>query len=637
MTTPVAGESMWSWLHRYSTDIDCPTGVLADRLGLPLRPDGTVTRVRLFGIHLPRASTTHLTEATGLPSESVDGLQLSRFHGTGLDLSRLDPSNERSLTQVVKHQWLLPHASRVCARCLAEDPTVWPLWWKLGYAAACPRHAVLLLDECPTCRIPFTRGYRRHPRALSRDYLVDVAVCGSGSFHDPCDQLLCQLPQHRISAGLVAAQLAVLDALGVTHEPGTRAMPPTRSAKRPAGRARDALTMTGRVPPPQELANGEMDAATRFAALRDLAAMTLACGAATDPNSLFALPRATHDAPPARTRTAQVNDDALAAALETVWHRDRDDLAPRVLYRSSPATAALAGALLLATRSAMSAASHDELAEAAAPVTLAYLASRDWNKHDPLRWSGSCEPIARIVRQLNRPRRGRIVDARRPSPGLATGAGTRSDATALRVTGDSARFVPQLMPTDLYRAHVADHLDEVADATGRCLASIAAARLLGASSWRAAATLLGIPEPRGRRAIERVRKVADADQFWAGVAACLDALGAAGDDYRAAERRLSTLAAVPYREWQRLCRPHNVVATQQRAQHAAVYLWERVAGADWRDSPALEDGWWPRTTRESRHEGQRRFALQIPSGLRADLEKWASTDTPRRSAGRAAA
>lgn len=629
---------MWSWLHRYSVGIDCPAGLLADRLGLPLRAAATVTRVRLFGIHLPAVSTAHLTEATGLPAEAVQGLHLSRFDGTGLDLTRLDPSNERSLTQVVKHQWLLPHASRVCARCLAEDPTVWPLWWKLGYAAACPRHAMLLLDECPTCRIPFTRGYRRHPRSLSRDYLVDVAVCGSGPLHNPCDELLSELPQQRVSADLIAAQLAVLDALGVTGEPGARAMPPRRTAKRSDGRTRDALMMTGRVPALQELANGEMDAATRFAALRDLAAMTLACGAATDPFSLFAPPPGPHDAAPPRARTAPVNDDVLAAALLAVWRRGADDLGHKVLYRRSPVTAALAGALLLTTRAAMSADSSDEFLDAATPVTLAYLASRNRHEHDPLRWSGACEPVARVVGALNRPRRGRIVDAGRPSPVLTTRAGSRRNGTAARVAPATARFVPQLMPTDLYRDHIAEHLDGVAEATGRCLASVATARILGATSWHAAGSVLGIPEPRARRAIERVRKVLDAGRFWDGVAECLTVLRAAGDDYRAAESRLRTLVAVPYRQWQQLCRPHGVVATRQRAQHAAVYLWEQAAGADWRDSPALEDGWWPTTTRESRHEGQRRFVLEIPPGLRADLAKWASGDDPLRTgAGRAAA
>ncbi|MFI6740549.1 TniQ family protein [Nonomuraea sp. NPDC050451] len=54
-------------------------------------------------------------------------------------------------------EWAQLFGSRACPKCLAASNGAWPLWWKLGWAAVCPAHRMLLVDHCPRCRVHLRR------------------------------------------------------------------------------------------------------------------------------------------------------------------------------------------------------------------------------------------------------------------------------------------------------------------------------------------------------------------------------------------------------------------------------------------------------------------------------------------------
>lgn len=77
-------------------------------------------------------------------------------------------------------EWALFRASPACPRCLADSGGVWPVWWRLGVAAACPRHLVLLVDRCPGCGLRLRRGSRSRGAGVLRGVVADPLVCGNG-------------------------------------------------------------------------------------------------------------------------------------------------------------------------------------------------------------------------------------------------------------------------------------------------------------------------------------------------------------------------------------------------------------------------------------------------------------------------
>jgi hypothetical protein len=87
--------------------------------------------------------------ATGVTPGAVRAMLLSMYDGTVLDLSSLGQGYAGD--QVSQREWGLFRGSRCWPECLAASAGVWQLWWRLGGAAACPVHQVLLHGECPRC------------------------------------------------------------------------------------------------------------------------------------------------------------------------------------------------------------------------------------------------------------------------------------------------------------------------------------------------------------------------------------------------------------------------------------------------------------------------------------------------------
>lgn len=184
---PADGEAFDAWVERTAIALELPTGQTALALGLPTRRGSQPVRPLLFGIVATKQTVAALSASTGLGEEEIRAMHLERFSGTALDLARLDGLQELGVRAVVEREWALLHASRACGHCLAEAG-VWPLWWRLGVAAACLRHMIALAEVCPGCGVAFRRGSGRRVRGLSRrgeagplrctNTTADGTVCG---------------------------------------------------------------------------------------------------------------------------------------------------------------------------------------------------------------------------------------------------------------------------------------------------------------------------------------------------------------------------------------------------------------------------------------------------------------------------
>src|SRR6185503_15785784 len=134
-------------------------------------------------------------------------MHLQVFDGTALDLSDVRFGQELTLRPAGRREWAQFYGSRACPLCLRASGGVWPSWWRLGWAAACPRHGTVLVDRCAGCGLVLRRGARRHPQGLSTTRSPGPRVCGAGvGGKRHCEEDLTALPVAPAGARLVAAQ-----------------------------------------------------------------------------------------------------------------------------------------------------------------------------------------------------------------------------------------------------------------------------------------------------------------------------------------------------------------------------------------------------------------------------------------------
>jgi TniQ len=330
VVAPRPGEAFASWVDRVAADLDVTPGQAALALGMQTRQVSGDVRPVFYGLALTARSARAVQAATGLPAGVIAGMQLARFGATALDLRGLNLAAERSLQPIAQREWLLIHGSRACPACLAQD-SAWPLWWRLGIAAACPIHGLVLLDRCPACGIGLRRGYAGAPRGLSRQARVDPRACGNYSGGRRCVQVLAELPAQQAAQVSVHAQRRALHA---AHGE------PVMVAGMPVG--------------PREW----------FAALRYLSAMIRFAGDGwPGPHGLPA---------------------GLAAAVAADSCRDGRRGGTPAALSTSPPTAALAAAVLTLAAPILGARSPQEGAVLARPLIEAVVARRRERRHNPL-------------------------------------------------------------------------------------------------------------------------------------------------------------------------------------------------------------------------------------------------------------
>ncbi|MFI6443466.1 TniQ family protein [Kitasatospora sp. NPDC050543] len=215
---PVSGESFPSWVDRVAVDLELTPGETARRMGLECRSSDRAVRPVCYGVALTEVGARRIGAATGLDEIELRSMQLARYANGVLDFSRLDVADPASVTRLSNREWALFTGTRACPKCLGERP-VWQLWWRLGLAAVCPVHQVLLVDTCPICGDRLGLTYSGHPGGLpTRSGVLGLRRCNnrrsaaSGRRSIPCDQALAELPSVTVPAQLADVQELVLEA-----------------------------------------------------------------------------------------------------------------------------------------------------------------------------------------------------------------------------------------------------------------------------------------------------------------------------------------------------------------------------------------------------------------------------------------
>ncbi|MFI7239708.1 TniQ family protein [Streptomyces cyaneofuscatus] len=555
---PIDGESFASWLNRAAADWQLAPGEAAHAMGLECHPGYSVVRPLFFGITLTERSLARAVAATGIDAQALRAMQLSWYATSALDFAGLDLAAEASLTALGHREWALFTSSRACPKCLAARP-VWPLWWRLGIAAVCPVHQVLLVDLCRRCGIRLGRGYTGHPRGLlTRRQEVDLGRCNNRRPATGrrkaglCEQNLAALPAVPVPAGLAVLQQQVLD------------IADGRAVPRVAGLA---------------VAPAEF-----FAALRFTAALVRLVATADDLAVCTALPGGVAEEFAADQRGREQASRGGAGTQ----------------LRASPPSAAHAAAVLALTEPVLFAPDRHTCQQVlSAWMGRAVARRRSPGKSDPLRVvprPACLEPLVRA--------------AVPPSSRIAGALAVRPAARPLFTMA----HLPHLVDADDYTQLLAAHLPGTAPVSGRRLAALALARIAGATSWQQAAADLAMDPLKAARATNTlVQRITDPDAFWRATERIGVRLRERGlVDYAACRRKLASLTTVPHAVLYPVCRPLEYDVTLQRRRHSAAWTWQHFTGGDVREAPAYAPGLWTPTSTESLREGWRRFAAWIP-------------------------
>ncbi|MFF9217429.1 TniQ family protein [Streptomyces viridosporus] len=574
---PARGESFPSWLSRAAVDWQIAPGRAAQALGLECHPRYTGVRPLWFGTALTRRSLQGVEAATGLDAQVIEAMQLSRYAGTVLDFTgREEPGRqEESYARLRNREWALFSSSRACPKCLESAP-VWPLWWRLGMAAVCPEHRVLLVDTCPRCSARLGFGYAGYPRGLTtRDLILDLGLCNNrcpasrGRKAGLCSQKLTVLPTVPVPAELADLQQRILDIADGS---------------------------------PAQVAGSPVTPAEFFAALRFTASVVRLVATPDEINSCAALP-------------------AAAAQVFTTNQQERRlaDRGGRVSqFQAIPPSAAHAAAVLALSAPALFAPDRTTCQSVlTAWMDRAVALRRMPGKSDPLRpipRPACLEPLVRAA----------VLPASRVAGVLANRPTTR-----LLFTAD---HLPHLADADDYTELIARHLPGTAEASGRRLAALALARLAGATSWQRAATALAMDSVRAFRVTNTlVQRISDAGAFWRDI----ERLGARAIergliDYAARRRALAELTMIPHAVLFEVCHPLGRDVTEQRRRHAAAWTWQHFTDGDVRDAPAYAPHLWTPVRMSSVREGGRRFSTWLPEPVARQLTAYGQTllDSP---------
>lgn len=562
--SPELGETFDSWLLRYASALELPTGVLAEALGLSsLSTMGAAFLPPFYGVTLTEQDLTAVLSSTGLSATQVTETLLRRFDGSVLDLSDLDLHNPASLGPVARREWALFQGTRICPDCIGGSP-VRPLWWRLSLACTCPTHGVLLVQQCHHCGSEIDRRGVRTSTGLSRRVAADPRRCANRTTSGVCGFPLEQTPTTPAPPELIAAQTSMLDVL-----------------------AREQGTVMGTSVP----SNAWWTAVHGLTALARFVA-----DPALSPHA------------PEHCRTAFIES--------ATPHRNQRGRR-QVQYWAAPQSAPVAAYILGFVAPILDAPTSQEGSEQLAPLAAATSRAITQRARNPLGTPRLPEPLASSWAHLRAgdEKLTAVLPARadrRLRQGCRVGASLE------------ARHLPQLAPTIGYNRHIREYVPGTAELTGRRFTALAIARAWGASSWLEAAQHLELDQSAALKTSDVVsRRVTHAVGFWDAVLHLLaDLEDSERIDYRSRRAAMRSLALIPLDSWRAIARTHGLVATETGRRNAAAWLWSDLAGGDWRESPAMTASG-PSPTHESRREMYRRFQKRMTAELATSLREWA--------------
>lgn len=231
---PLPAESLDSWLEAYARRLRSCSRDLLDHLGLT---DSTLTRMVTI---LTEREREVLAATTGIAPDVLTGMTLAPFDGVAVTIDQT--------RRVVVHPpaWRRQTGSRYCPACLQDSNGRWLLTWRLPWAFACPVHAGLLVDHCPSCGkrpTPHRPGARAQATIAGR-CTVSLPNPGRGGWRaQVCGHALTHVPTRTLPAGsrVAAAQQPATPAapsIQDFHRPD--AAPPHPTARRPGPLPRPA-------------------------------------------------------------------------------------------------------------------------------------------------------------------------------------------------------------------------------------------------------------------------------------------------------------------------------------------------------------------------------------------------------------
>jgi hypothetical protein len=504
-------------------------GWVIRELGVELLPERSGSKPLNYGISMSRRDLDAVRAATGVAPETVSAMLLSAYDGTVLDLSLLGrvPAAGTGL----RGAWALFRGTRCCPECVMEDGA-WRLWWRLGGAAACPEHRVLLHGRCPRCRMPLRWS---RSRLAVRPFPADgLSACLNrpAGVRGVCGFPLAELPARPVPAEILEVQDLYLRAA-----------------------AGQALCLAGK----------EVTPAGWFAEMSQLAALARWAG----PRELPGL-----DVLPGHSVQAWHDDHAARAGQQArYWH-------------GCPDSPELASALLQALSPVLRAASEPEFRDAASwLITAAYRqrdASGDYGRRhvDP----ALLPPFTRRAFMSSEHRGNLRVFLGRflhPEPGLAR-------------QGLTAAHVPRYLLQDDVLEQVTPHLvlrRGVRPGGWRQRAFAALCLVMMVSDVPAldeAAEALGLPSLTGSSSY-RVwnHLIADLLAFRDGLIVLGNRLVERGlVDYRARRAALAGLAELPAADWAGRSPAGSAGRHDLGRVFAAAWLWNELAGGRYDESPA---------------------------------------------------
>jgi hypothetical protein len=556
-------ESFASWIDRFSAELEVPPGLLLRHLQLHL-VDPVGGAYSAYGVSLTGDEYSTIEQLTGLEPGMVRRTLLDRYEGALYQASRTATADGRPIVHSLQHQWVLPRTSRACRVCLEQRP-MWRLVWKLGFAAACTEHQVMLTDTCSLCGTGHRlRGGNREP--ISKRHIASPTECRGIAGGRPCGHDLRDGNDIASPADVVAAQVRL---------------------------TRVADTGSGHIA-------GETVAARDW--FETFVALTSAARFGLDPS------------------TVEVDDLGRGARDEITAYCQRRDTARsnragqhNPQYRQCPESSVWAATLSRIVLPIM-----DAPDEHTAFERLDTLHTQVQTRRAVLGRTvigpdiGLAGPLRNRWAELETGVRT-FTAAGRASRSL------RTVATALQ-NSETGGQIPQLIDATRYNSLIAPFLPGTAPLTGRCFAALAVARHRGAKTWPDAGTQIGMTRRKAALRADVVsRRVVDIHRFWNAVGDLSDELAALPDvDYRARRLRLAGLTALPRDRYATIARNHGVSPSDRFNRSAAAWVWGELVGGDWRDSPAVQ--LWPTSaTNESRREKVRQFLKQAPAAMLDEL------------------
>jgi hypothetical protein len=144
---PLPGEALDSWLEAYAHLLHVTVRDIFGFAGIDWsRVNGSHGTTRPWLCQMDEPDLAALSTATKIPPETLSGMTLARYQGTGLAEVSAPPGMRRT-----PHWWRQLSGSRYCPRCLAANGGRWMLTWRIPWTFACVDCQVLLADTCPDC------------------------------------------------------------------------------------------------------------------------------------------------------------------------------------------------------------------------------------------------------------------------------------------------------------------------------------------------------------------------------------------------------------------------------------------------------------------------------------------------------